>query len=264
MIDLQVETVKSLPHSVGCKPAPAKCHMSDEPQLTHGVRESLQQDILRLWIALLLFIGPSFGPIPRLLRGQFDTRAAAGWLVLLLFVQYAIMAGAAFVWMRRRGWTPADFGLKRSTSWGAILVGILVGVLWSFAGVGAMLEHDPNVNALEFSPFRLYMASLGAIGALLEDILVRGGLMNALHRQGSSGLRQALHSSLLFAVYHSIWNMLDPAMAVPALIASFIYGMILSGLYLWGGRSLVPVACGHSLALLLGEPFLTLALVLSV
>ena len=43
-----------------------------------------------------------------------------------------------------------------------------------------------------------------------------------------------------------------------------VFGLLLSGLFVLGKRSLTPVILAHSLALLLAEPFLTLSLMEAV
>ena len=58
--------------------------------------------------------------------------------------------------------------------------------------------------------------------------------------------------------YHTIW-----AFDIFSFVFSVVYGLILSGLYLWGKRSLTPVILGHSLAVLVGEPFATMLIFLA-
>jgi hypothetical protein len=42
-----------------------------------------------------------------------------------------------------------------------------------------------------------------------------------------------------------------------------VYGLLLGGLFLWGKRSLTPVILGHSLVVLLSEPFATMLIFLA-
>jgi hypothetical protein len=91
--------------------------------------------------------------------------------------------------------------------------------------------------------------------------------MNTLKDRGASGTKQLLIASAIFALYHAIWSVtvgdLITGLISTAIgfVASFLFGAILAGLFLWGRRSLTPVIIAHSGALLLGEPFLTTMMV---
>ncbi|MGH1419875.1 MAG: CPBP family glutamic-type intramembrane protease [Hyphomicrobiaceae bacterium] len=76
--------------------------------------------------------------------------------------------------------------------------------------------------------------------------------MNKLEQLEFSKWFQALASAIVCALYHSIWSF-----HIEAFIASIVFGLVLSGLFLWGKQSLSPVICCHVLAVLISEPFAT-------
>ena len=100
---------------------------------------------------------------------------------------------------------------------------------------------------------------LASLAVLAEDSVVRGYLMNQLDALRYPVWSQVLLSSALFALYHSVWSL-----SIASFIASLILGLILAGLFIWGKRSLIPVVLAHVLILVIGEPFLTMSLLLSV
>ncbi|MFN8387589.1 MAG: CPBP family glutamic-type intramembrane protease, partial [Anaerolineales bacterium] len=82
-------------------------------------------------------------------------------------------------------------------------------------------------------------------------------IMNQLHKIGSSKWIQVVVSALIFALYHTAWGF-NPF----SFVFSVVYGLLLGGLFLWGKRSLTPVILGHSLVVLLSEPFATMLIFL--
>jgi membrane protease YdiL (CAAX protease family) len=128
-------------------------------------------------------------------------------------------------------------------------------LFWGAFATMGYLQFVPDANVMEISLFRVITALLGAGLGVVEDLITRGFVMNELKRLGLATWLQVLASSLLFALYHSVWGFSPLGFAF-----SLVYGLLLAGLFVWGKRSLTPVILGHSLALLVGEPFLTLSL----
>lgn len=135
------------------------------------------------------------------------------------------------------------------------MLGALAGVLWGVFGMFGYLQFNPEADLFEISLLRLFTALAGAGGALLEDLITRGFVMGELERMQTPAWIQVVASSLLFALYHSLWGL-----NIFGFVFSLVYGAILGGLFLLGKRSLTPVILAHSLALLIGEPFLTISL----
>jgi membrane protease YdiL (CAAX protease family) len=158
-------------------------------------------------------------------------------------------------WMRRNQRTLADLGWRQPTTPLAIVLGTLLGLFWGVLGTFSYLQFNPTANVFEISLFRLFTALVGAGGAILEDLITRGFVMGELKRLNTPTWLQISASSLVFALYHTVWGF-----NILSFVFSLVYGLLLSGLFVLGKRSLTPVILGHSLALLVSEPFLTLSL----
>jgi membrane protease YdiL (CAAX protease family) len=215
--------------------------------------------LIVLAVLLLLLVGPLFSPVPVLLIMNMDIRAATSWQVGLFLVPFAIILGVMLSWMRRNQRTLADLGWRQPTTRLAIISGAVLGLFWGVLGTFSYLQFNPEANLFELSLFRLFTALVGAGAATLEDLITRGFVMNELRRLNSPTWMQLVASSLLFALYHTVWGF-----NIIAFIFSLVYGLLLGGLFILGKRSLTPVILGHSLALLVGEPFLTLSLMEAV
>lgn len=160
---------------------------------------------------------------------------AVSLLLLAFIAAFALILAVIFRLERSPNlWAQLhDWGLGRPSRWSANLVGALVGLAWGFLLMGSVLQFDPDIDLGQINGLRLVTAVLAALGALLEDLIERGYLMNQMQRVNLSNWSQAILSALLFALYHTIWGF-DPF----AFVFSLIYGLILAGLFLWGKRSL--------------------------
>jgi len=208
---------------------------------------------------LLLVMGPCFGPVPRYLTAIMPLRPAVAWQLLAFAAALGIVFAWTWVWLRKMGRGLGDLGLGRPTRGWPVAIGVVVGVAWGLFGAWGYLRLDAGADLFEMSRLRLYTAVGGAVVAVFEDLITRGLIMEELRRlQKRTGV-QVLASSLLFALYHSLWLGNLPGI-IGSFVASLVYGLILSGLFVWGKRSLTPVIMGHSLALLVGEPFLSMSL----
>jgi membrane protease YdiL (CAAX protease family) len=215
--------------------------------------------VVVIGLLLLVLVGPLFGPVPVALLSSLDVRTATGWQVVFFLVPLAVILAVLRGWMGRHQRSWADLGWGRPAPPAAMVLGAVVGLGWGVLGTFSYLQFNPDANILELSLFRAFTALVGAGGAVLEDLITRGFVMGELKRLGAATGVQVLASSLLFAAYHSLWGF-----NIFGFAFSLIYGLILGGLFVIGKRSLTPVILGHSLALLVGEPFLTLSLMESI
>jgi len=228
---------------------------------TSPERKSGLGRMLFVVLLLCLLIGPLFGPVPKFLSSTMDLASSVIGLLVCFVVGFSIII-AVVLWFEGRGLNEIgaalyELGLGKPTRLLAAIVGALVGLGWGALLMSSILQFRPETNVMEISAFRVLAAVLAAVGALLEDVVTRGFLMNRLAQINVPDWAQAILSALVFALYHSLW-----AFNVFGFIFSVVYGLILSGLYLWGKRSLTPVILGHSLAVLVGEPFATMLLFL--
>lgn len=226
-----------------------------------GTKAHVWRQIGLISLLLLLLVGPLFGPVPSLLAERMAMETAVILLLLFFMAAFALVAAVVLrLTAKGRNWREQlrELGLGRPAPWYANLVGVLVGLVWGFLLMGSVLQFDPDTNLGQINGLRLAAAVLAALAALLEDLVGRGFIMNQLQSVQVSNWVQLLFSALLFALYHTLWGF-DPF----GFVFSLLYGLILGGLFLWGNRSLTPVILAHSLALLISEPFATMAIFLA-
>ncbi|HCP45560.1 MAG TPA: hypothetical protein DIU15_05940 [Deltaproteobacteria bacterium] len=207
-----------------------------------------------LTLLLVLFAGPIFGPITTYAKAELGVRAGTGLVVALFVVVFVALALGTIRWVKSQGWTLHDLGWGASTRISAVVGAVFFGVLWAaFNVMGYIHQIDPEADPWEISALRVGTAIGGVIIACSEDLMTRGFIMNHLKNGGVGPWRQALVSSAVFALYHSLWTL-----SIAGFIVSFFIGLIMAGFFLWGRRSLTPVIVAHGLCLFLGEPFLTM------
>lgn len=210
---------------------------------------------------LILLVGPNFGPIPLLLRQSLSLEASVVGMLVWFWASFVIILAIIF---RLSGTSSIpnllrSLGLGAPSSKAANVVGLLVGLLWGALLLTSIFQFDPNANITQINAMRIFIALFAAGGALLEDLITRGFLMNQMREMQVSNWLQALISALVFAVYHTIFAGFN----IFSFIFSMVYGLMLAGLFLWGKRSMTPVILGHSLAVLIAEPFASMLIFLS-
>jgi membrane protease YdiL (CAAX protease family) len=229
---------------------------------TTADRAGITRRIPVVAVLLLLLVGPYFGPVPSLLGSRFEITTS----VLLLLVGFLVSLTVILVVALRMDGTATGqtgsalrgLGLGLPTRWPALVVGAVVGLAWGALFLTSILQFDPDADITAITPFRIAAALMAAIGTVLEDLITRGYLMNRLQQIAFPGWAQAVISALLFALYHTVWGF-----NIFSFVFSVVYGLILSGLFLWGKRSLTPVILAHALAVLIGEPFATMLIFLA-
>lgn len=222
-----------------------------------------QRNLLIISGLLVLLVGPYFGPLPKYLMSIMALHAATVWLMLIGLIPLGLILAWMLRLMRQQGQTLADLGWGQPSRWLALIVGTLLGLLWGVLGIMGFLHFQqlagqPPSDPFEISLFRVFTAILGAITAVGEDIITRGYVMHELQRLPTPTWVHVCGSGVLFALYHSVWNF-----TLPGFVASLVFGLMLSGLFILGKRSLTPVFLAHGLAPVLGEPFLTMSLIMA-
>lgn len=210
-------------------------------------------------VLLVLLVGPNFGPIPSLLGQSLSIENSVIALLISFWIGFSIIIA---VILRMSGGMSLG-GLFRSLGLGAPsrtaanIAGLVLGLVWGFMFLSSILQFDPNADITRINGFRVMAALLAAGGTLLEDFVTRGYLMNQMQQIKLPNWVQVVASALVFALYHTIWGF-----NVFSFIFSVVYGLLLGGLFVWGKRSLTPVILGHSLAVLISEPFATMMIFL--
>ncbi len=209
---------------------------------------------------LFLLIGPNFGPIPTLLGQRLSIEGAVLALLASFWIGFTIIIAVILRMSdgQSLGEMLRSFGLGAPSRAAANIVGLVLGLLWGVLFMTSIFQFDPDVNLAEISGLRIVAALLAAGGALLEDFVTRGFLMNQLQSMRIPAWVQVLASAFVFALYHTVWGF-----NIFSFIFSVVYGLLLGGLFLWGKRSLTPVILGHSLAVLISEPFATMMIFLA-
>ena len=209
---------------------------------------------------LLLLIGPNFGPIPLTLRQGLSLEGSIIGMLVWFWVAFAIIIAAI---LRLSGMSLRELlsyvGVGAPSRLWANIVGVIVGLLMAASFYGNILQFAPDTNIAQINGFRILTVLLAGTGVVLEDIITRGWLMNQLRELQIPNWVQAVASALLFALYHTVWAGFN----IYAFIASVVLGLILSGLFLWGKRSLTPVVIAHSLTVILAEPFASMMIFLT-
>lgn len=229
--------------------------------------ENNQIDKKRVWqrigiifVLLTLLIGPNFGPIPTMLSKNANIETSVLALLFSFIIGFTIILVIVKQFNKNISFKEMlkSFGWAAPTRTGAVIAGAILGLLWGFMFMSGILQFDPDTNLAQITGLRILAALIAASGALMEDFITRSFIMNQLQSINVSKWLQAILSALIFAVYHTIWGF-----NIYSFIFSVIYGLMLSGLFLWGKRSLTPVLLGHSLAVLISEPFATMMIFLA-
>lgn len=209
---------------------------------------------------LLVLVGPIFGPLPHLLRQSLSLKGTVTAVLICFWVAFAIILAVIFRMIKSASLREflTSHGLGAPSRIGANVAGLIVGLLWGMLFLSSIFQFDPDANITQINGFRILTAFLAAGAALLEDLITRSFIMNQLHKIGSSKWVQLTVPALIFALYHTVWGF-----NAFAFVFSVVYGLILGGLFLWGKRSLTPVILGHSLAVLISEPFATMLMFLA-
>jgi membrane protease YdiL (CAAX protease family) len=234
--------------------------MEEEMNATTNEKSNVWRRISIVTFLLLLLVGPNFGPLPHILRESFSLEGSITGVLIWFSVAFLIIL--AVVYRMNKSTSIGEFlkssGLGVPSGIGANIAGLILGILWALLFLSSTLQFDPDANLTQINGFRILTALLAAGGALLEDLITRSFMMNQLHKIGSSKWVQLIVPALIFALYHTVWSF-NPF----SFVFSVVYGLLLGGLFLWGKRSLTPVILGHSLVVLLSEPFATMLIFLA-
>lgn len=222
----------------------------------------IQRHLLIVAGLLLLLIGPIFGPIPKFLGERFGIETAVMLMLFIFLIGFSIILVVIFGFDEMRSDSLREklgrLGWGQPTRLAAIIVAVIAGLAWGALFLSSTLQFNPDANLTELSLFRLASILIASIGAIQEDLITRGFVMNGLRKINIPGWGQLLISALLFALYHTIW-----AFNVFSFIFSVIFGLILGGLFLWGKRSLTPVVVAHLLPIIISEPFSSMLIFLA-
>ena len=123
----------------------------------------------------------------------------------------------------------------------------------------------PSVRANLWRPswLKLLGIAVAVTAGILEEVVFRKLLMDALMTRGFGDLTQIALSALAFGLAHGVWGLLGRSVraAFGATMATGLLGASLAIVYLAAGRSVAPCVIAHFLINALVEPGLVLAAV---
>jgi len=166
---------------------------------------------------------------------------------------YLFVIGWLSLWLRRSSWR--QLGLSRPTSWlQTIGIGAGVGLvyqaasIWLIAPLLQRLTHEP-INLSQVTPVNndlplliFWLAISWTTAAFGEEMVYRGYLLNRvadLFRRSRAGWVIGLVvSSALFGFGHAYQG-------ITGILETFLFGGVMAGLYLAGGRNLWLLIISH-------------------
>lgn len=176
-------------------------------------------------------------------------------LSIIFFFGVLIVIAYVYAQQHRQAESLMELGWSRPCRLPVLIIAIIYGVLW------AATAYTRGGNPLELSWQRLIMMLIGLVLAFGEEIAVRGLILDRLDRCGTNRLIQVLFTGLIMGMYHGILGFHISGIAI---ISATILFSILSIIYVYGGRSLIPVYVAHALTHFLGDPELMKAILYAV
>lgn len=217
-------------------------------------KSTIRNHIGLISLLLLLLIGPLFGPVTTILGDRFDVETAVTVLLIAFLIGFTIILLILFRFQEMKAATfseqLAKLGWGQPSRLAANIAAVIIGLAWGALFLTSILQFQPDTNLAQINGYRIAAALMAFVGTVMEDLITRGYIMNGLRKINVPSWGQLILSALLFAVYHTIWSF-----NLFSFIFSLVFGLLLSGLFLWGKRSLTPVIIAHGLSVLIAEPF---------
>jgi hypothetical protein len=127
----------------------------------------------------------------------------------------------------------------------------------------ALSTRLPSVRANLFRPSLLKLLGLAVavMAGILEEVMFRKWVMDAIAKRGGGPLAQILVSAVVFGALHGVWGLMGGSFraAAGAAFATTVLGAALACIYVMAGRSLAPCIAAHFAIDALIEPGLVLA-----
>jgi membrane protease YdiL (CAAX protease family) len=138
---------------------------------------------------------------------------------------------------------------------------LAVGVTVVFVALSAVRLPSVRENMLRPSVLKVLAILLAIFAGILEELVFRKLLMNALDLRGYGVFLDILASGLAFGAAHAIWGLMGRNLraALGAMVATSMLGFALAVVYIASGRNLAPCILAHFVINLLIEPGLVLA-----
>src|ERR1041385_211661 len=140
--------------------------------------------------------------------------------------------------------------------------GVFLALIRTSAFVAASTRlPSVRANLLRPSMLKFLGLAVAVTAGILEEVMFRKWIMDAVARHGGNIVAQILASGVAFGVLHGIWGLIGRSIraAGAATIATGTLGAALAIVYAIGGRSLAPCVAAHFAINALIEPGLVLA-----
>jgi membrane protease YdiL (CAAX protease family) len=128
--------------------------------------------------------------------------------------------------------------------------------VWSASSLSDVKHHLFRPDRL-----KLFAVAAAVMAGIIEEVIFRKLVMDALQARGFGSLVQIAASALSFGVVHLVWGVKSLAAGINAALSTTILGAALAVVYIVGERSLAPSVVAHVLISGLIEPGLMLAAV---
>ena len=178
-------------------------------------------------------------------------------LLSLVAIQAAILAIMfSGNWSRVPEYLGFAAGTQGTALAWTLAAGIALAYVWNASSLSDVKRYLFRLDRLKL------IAVIAAIMAgIIEEVVFRKLVMDALHAQGFGSVLQVTASALSFGVVHLAWGIKSLAAGLNAALSTTILGAGLAVVYIVGDRSLAPCVVAHILISGLIEPGLVIAAV---
>jgi len=143
-----------------------------------------------------------------------------------------------------------------------------IGLAWALAAVTTVAYvwtasslSDVRYYLLRLDRLKLIAVLAAVMAGIIEEVVFRKLIMDALHIRGFGSTVQVAASALSFGIVHLAWGVKNLAAGINAALSTTILGAALAVVYILAERSLAPCVVAHVLISALIEPGLILAAV---
>jgi len=191
-----------------------------------------------------------------------EDRRRTAWILSAVSLVFTL--AIAFWYLRSPdGFFTNTVGINDS-AWTSFVPWVLAAVI-AVAYATFTVQGNPIVNRykLELSPLKLVGIWVALGSGVVEEVVFRQLLMDALFDRGAGPVLQVVVSAVVFGVGHALWVLLGGGFesARPVVVATTVLGAALAVLYLVADRNVLPAIVAHIGINLVIEPWLVLAAV---
>ncbi|CAQ03032.1 CPBP family intramembrane glutamic endopeptidase [Clavibacter sepedonicus] len=196
------------------------------------------------------------------MRTAEGSRRITGFV--LLGITSVMMVPLVYGFARDASWfLGEEIGLARAESVSLVAWVAAAGVALAYVVGTSVAVPGVRPESFRWSGLKAIAVVSAVVSGIVEELVFRGLLMDALDAAGSSAALQVVVSALAFGVAHAVWGAFagDLRLVLPTVVATTLLGGALAVVYLLADRTLLPVAIAHVAINLVIEPGLMLSVV---